>query len=347
MQCGTSAEPLMVLGYRQSVSLQNWSLMISVIPNSDMHQTSEPRRSLADGLHSPFFSTQLVLHSSSALAVGFTKELKKQTPSLDDYSVSEHFLFRSNLHEGVKFFDVRAGSGNVLDVDMVAVLHYTCRYRGLTAVSSREARTLGGNRTIAEPLMFRYGTLPSEYGAALVRKSVIGIGAEVRMDPELRQLCVVSTVYNGPAARAGIRVGDIITSIDGNSNLENISITEIGALLKGTAQTDVVLEVKKGGLSSISNDVDIIVLTREATAIPPAKRATELNGGGGLFSGAGTPKVPPIVYVPEALAGLRVGGQRNIIVPADVGYGDEGEGEIPPGASFLLEVELLDARRAA
>ena len=84
-----------------------------------------------------------------------------------------------------------------------------------------------------------------------------------------------------------------------------------------------------------------------ATAIPPAKRATELSGGGGLFSGARTPKVPPIVYVPEALAGLRVGGQRNIVVPADVGYGDEGEGEIPPGASFLLEVELLDARRAA
>ncbi len=69
--------------------------------------------------------------------------------------------------------------------------------------------------------------------------------------------------------------------------------------------------------------------------------------GGGLFAGTSGPKPPPIVYIPEALAGMRTGGRRVIIVPADVGYEDTGEGEIPPGAEFKLEVELLETRNAA
>ena len=51
------------------------------------------------------------------------------------------------------------GNGPVTEAGKTAVVHYTCRYRGLTAVSSREARTLGGNRTIAEPLEFKAGVL--------------------------------------------------------------------------------------------------------------------------------------------------------------------------------------------
>jgi FKBP-type peptidyl-prolyl cis-trans isomerase len=51
-----------------------------------------------------------------------------------------------------------------------------------------------------------------------------------------------------------------------------------------------------------------------------------------------------LVYVPEALKGMKVGGRRNIVVPADVGYADVGEGEIRPGATFKLEVELLELR---
>jgi peptidylprolyl isomerase len=44
-----------------------------------------------------------------------------------------------------------------------AQLHYDCKYRGLLALSSREARLLGGNRTIAEPFEMNYGRVPSEY----------------------------------------------------------------------------------------------------------------------------------------------------------------------------------------
>lgn len=34
--------------------------------------------------------------------------------------------------------------------------------------------------------------------------------------------------------------------------------------------------------------------------------------------------------------------QRSVIVPPAVGYGDQGLMEIPPGATFELQVELLE-----
>jgi len=47
----------------------------------------------------------------------------------------------------------------------------------------------------------------------------------------------------------------------------------------------------------------------------------------------------------EGVAGMRVGGRRELHIPADLGYGAKGAGKvIPPGASLVFEVELLDVR---
>jgi peptidylprolyl isomerase len=44
----------------------------------------------------------------------------------------------------------------------------------------------------------------------------------------------------------------------------------------------------------------------------------------------------------EGVAGMKPGGQRQLIIPADLGYGDRGAGNIiPPGASLVFEVEYL------
>jgi peptidylprolyl isomerase len=86
------------------------------------------------------------------------------------------------------------GNGDALEVGDIAVVHFTCRYRGLSAVSSREARTLGGNRTIAEPLEFKYGRLPGELNKPLMRKSVVGIGAEVKY-PRLKIITFYSSLF--------------------------------------------------------------------------------------------------------------------------------------------------------
>ncbi len=50
----------------------------------------------------------------------------------------------------------------------------------------------------------------------------------------------------------------------------------------------------------------------------------------------------------EGLVGMKVGGKRQLRIPADLGYGALGSGSvIPPGATLIFDVELLDVQDAA
>jgi FKBP-type peptidyl-prolyl cis-trans isomerase FkpA len=47
----------------------------------------------------------------------------------------------------------------------------------------------------------------------------------------------------------------------------------------------------------------------------------------------------------EGVAGMKVGGQRTLTIPATMGYGARGAGGvIPPNATLLFDVELLDVK---
>jgi FKBP-type peptidyl-prolyl cis-trans isomerase FkpA len=47
----------------------------------------------------------------------------------------------------------------------------------------------------------------------------------------------------------------------------------------------------------------------------------------------------------EGVAGMKVGGQRTLTIPPDMGYGARGAGGVIPGnATLVFDVELLDVR---
>ncbi len=88
-----------------------------------------------------------------------------------------------------------------------------------------------------------------------------GIGAKIDMINN--QLTIIEPYEKGPANKAGIKAGDIITSIDGN-NVQGKNLDEVNVMLRGIPGTDVQIGVRSVG----ENKEEVKKITRGEINIP-------------------------------------------------------------------------------
>jgi FKBP-type peptidyl-prolyl cis-trans isomerase len=46
----------------------------------------------------------------------------------------------------------------------------------------------------------------------------------------------------------------------------------------------------------------------------------------------------------EGIPGMKEGGKRRLIAPPELGYGDAGSGNVPPNATLIFDISLLDTQ---
>lgn len=46
----------------------------------------------------------------------------------------------------------------------------------------------------------------------------------------------------------------------------------------------------------------------------------------------------------QGIIGMKVGGKRTLIVPAELGFGKAGLGPVPSGANLIFDIELMDVK---
>src|SRR5271169_6341621 len=101
---------------------------------------------------------------------------------------------------------------------------------------------------------FSHYLSPSEFREFTSPPHFTGIGVSV--GPEPRGLLIAHVFDSSPAARAGLRAGDVIVAVNGRS-LQGLSAEAATALIKGLPGTDVRLGIEHQGVHGHARTVKI------------------------------------------------------------------------------------------
>lgn len=74
--------------------------------------------------------------------------------------------------------------------------------------------------------------------------SFVGIGVYIGVNKENNKITIISPIEESPAAKAGIKSGDVVTKVNGNS-IESKTVDEVIKEIKGKENTDVKLTVER------------------------------------------------------------------------------------------------------
>ncbi len=99
-------------------------------------------------------------------------------------------------------------------------------------------------------------------GVDIVSGEFQGIGARVDQDATTHEIVIIAPFRNSPAETAGIRSGDVVLAVDGEST-EGWNINEAVRRIRGPEGTQVTLKVRHG-----NGDTEDVTVTRSTIVVP-------------------------------------------------------------------------------
>jgi carboxyl-terminal processing protease len=114
---------------------------------------------------------------------------------------------------------------------------------------------------------------PEQYEALTSQTSgeLSGVGIRLQANEETGALTVVEPIPNSPAAAAGIRVGDRILAIDGQTT-DGMSVEDASSLIRGEVGTEITLQIDRG-----QGGFDV-ALTRARIELPTVRYSPRQEG---------------------------------------------------------------------
>ncbi|MDD3036967.1 S41 family peptidase [Bacteroides sp.] len=116
----------------------------------------------------------------------------------------------------------------------------------------------------------------------MVKGSFGGIGSLITYDMKMKRSMIAEPFENTPAAKAGLKAGDILIEIDGK-DLAGKNNAEVSQMLRGEAGTSFKLKVErpneKGGRTPMEFDI-----VRESILTPPIPYSTLMDNNVGYIS---------------------------------------------------------------
>ena len=167
-----------------------------------------------------------------------------------------------------------------------------------------------------------------------------------RPDTAFRPLILLQSVLGVVAAGLfACASGAVAQTPSGANPAGSVNNSKIGAKVTELQKTD----VRQGtGAEAVSGKAVVVHYT--GWLYDPAAA----DGKGAKFDSSLDRKVPFGFFLgagrvikgwDEGVVGMKVGGQRTLIIPPQMGYGERGAGGvIPPNATLLFDVELLEVK---
>lgn len=140
----------------------------------------------------------------------------------------------------------------------------------------------------------------------------------------------------------------------GPSSLDTAAVTGQPEQLEYAPELDVDLDAMERAESGLH--VRVLAEGSGATAAPGDTVVVHYTGwlpNGDRFDGSrerGEPATFPLSQSGliagwlQGVSGMREGGRRLLVLPPELGYGEEGSGPIPPNAVLVFDIELLEVR---